>query len=557
VEGLDKRKLCIGAVIGIFVFAVYGSINKNIWNSLETELLNLQSLFKFDSTIFNSKNDFTVINLTVDTKTDFNKQFVDDREKRDFIFGLVDKLISYYKVSDATVALNQLSQERIDELDVELNLSQRNSFILFVNPNDINFEQERDHKIFWLSRQAHKIRNIAMTEFLQGKVPESLFSGKKLILGINLKKHRDLNLLVNYFENRWIAYLRIHSFFVFLTCILMSLAFAVVAHRARIIVFSLFNASLLTIGQVAFSFFNTHIEIMPLIVSSAIILLVSGFFDLDFKSLDLQEFLVNNSSVSEEIPAAPPERVKEEPLNESSIEIDKIKELRSKFYCEQETNLEEIALDFEERALRPFTDLRERLDEVLEMSNRESVSGFNMIKYDFDRIINELDAFLFSLVPLRFEDDRGLIDPLAILTSKFQQLNKGQLRTSINSLLPLVKLDLDLKINTYRIIERILQLIQEQNSPIREFRPINISIDIRAKGENKEFINFDISYEGKAINRDMDNYKLRDIYKRAACINADINFGSDFLNSVPDSFINKVELTVKSGSYSLDYLRLS
>ena len=173
-------------------------------------------------------------------------------------------------------------------------------------------------------------------------------------------------------------------------------------------------------------------------------------------------------------------------------------------------------MQFQEKTLRSVEAVQEKISELLEseeISDRDAIK-VSLLRHGFDNLIEDIDAILFNLVPFKFEGEQGLINIIELYASKIFLLSKGKLQIGIETEFPVLKFEKNQKINIYRILQKLVDLIRETNTD-KIGRGLNIGINISSDPNDKRMIKFRVSYEGKAIDQeDPSNLKLNEIYKR-------------------------------------------
>lgn len=219
-----------------------------------------------------------------------------------------------------------------------------------------------------------------------------------------------------------------------------------------------------------------------------------------------------------------------------------VKEIREQIYKELESQLESLAKDFQGRTVRSMINIQERIDEMIHSDELSEMgkSNLELIKYEFDKTINEFDTLLFGLVPFKFEGSRGLIDSLELFARKSTEMYRGRPRIYISAHTGSLHLESNHKINIFRTIQRLTEMIVTNNYGNSNFS--NVNIDVIERGSK---VGFRISYDGNPIENQNPNPKLAEIQKRAATINLRLEMGFNWEDESHTKLVNKIELILE------------
>ena len=394
-------------------------------------------------------------------------------------------------------------------------------------------EVKTNQKKLWLSGGKFNLEEFSFLDLLNGKIPTETLRAKVVLIGDESQSQvlrTEAKILANYMSTKWIKYFRIPSFLIFFLLVAMGILFVLSTYPARIFSFLAFNALVFIGGQFLYSIFGLHIETMPLVASSTLILLLSVLVDVN--TIFLKEKLKAETGqigpeVSREI------FVRTQPDNTEE-------ELRRKFYCELEDSNENVALALQEKTITELMTIQNRIEEMV-MNNglsEEAASNLRLLNMDFNKTMDELDNILFKLVPFQLEKDKGLLNPIQHLADKVVYKSKGVTKAKVVTDLKNLRLDNDIKVNVYRILERLVELLIEKSKATE----LKISVEDRAG-----VLNIDINYNGLNINPDREgsdsadaDYRFRDLFRRAKVLGARVNFTNDIKTST--DLINKINL---------------
>jgi signal transduction histidine kinase len=556
---VNTRRLLIGGFIGIFSFTFLTLIDKASWQGLEKQILESRSIFSF-----NARDDKSYI-LSFDKNSESKFESESEESQKEYLVNLI-KILSQEGVLSVSFALSNLSRDRIDDLDLILNLNDYGVPVSFLQNEKIISETVLKNELKWLNRSQLSPQEHSIEEFLSGKLPSSHLLDKNILIKTGITNNPELKekikLWLNQINSNWLSYLGLSPLFLLVFISTFGAACTSVIYTGRILLF--FGSALLylLIGQIFFSVFQIHLETVPFLATSTLTFLLSNLFDLNYKflDLDLRKYFKKNTFSLPEENKSPNDTITIKALNQVSQEKfrnEKIKdfdeqELRRKFYCEQENYLESLALAIQENTIQALVGIEDRLSELEDSElNEKQTRSLGIIKYDFNKVIDELDAILFNLSPFQFELEKGLIDSFILLSQKINYLSRGKIRVNIQTKIISLKLDKDIKINVYRIIERLLDLIKYYKRLEPKIESLNnltnVVINIQT-GIGEDLI-IKIHHDGTRLDKEITDYRLKEIFQRCKCIKASLELGQN-LNNQDQSLINRIELKVPSKIYS-------
>ncbi len=536
---MNQRRILIGSMIGILTFTLLSWVSPNTWNVLESQLLQGRSQLR----LFNpfAKVNYLVIELNNDTQSEFENK--SSTEQKETLMSLVSELAAR-EAKSITIAINKSNPLDIDNIDLETAVGVLNSQAKTIKVNDIEtIIQQESGPALWLDRKQHNLKRHSINDLLNDIIPQDSIGNQNIIIispRLELSDE-DLNLVVNHLSDRWVTYIPIHSIIKFILFVAIGIFMAALVYWARIVTFFALSIIAMVIGQLALTIFNIQMETVSFIVALISILLLSNLFDLNLNAaMNQRKFFQSKDENVNDL--TNPAVVMTNPYPET------IKETRAKFFHEQESNFEDIALEFQEKTIRSVNSVQEKIDELTEsetLSERDR-NKLSLLKHNFEHMIEEMDAILFNLVPFRFENDKGLVGLIELYASKIFLLSRGKLQISIETQFPSLKLELDQKINSYRIIQRLIELIKTINeSKANSGMVISINIHSSANGKLK----FRISYEGTPVDASANNFKINEIYKRIAGLSeANIDFGTSTAGLVSKNLTNHIEFQFKTSA---------
>ncbi len=546
---MNQRRILIGSMIGILTFTLLSWVSPNTWNVLESQLLQGRSQLR----LFNpfAKVNYLVIELGGEQSDLENRS---SSEQKETLMNLVSELAAR-EAKTITIAINKINPLDINNLDLEAAVGDFDTQARTIKVNDIDtiVEQESGPTL-WLDRKQHDLKRHSIDDLFSDVIPpEDIRNQNIVIISPRLElTDEDLNLVINHLADRWVTYLPIHAVIKFALCVAIGILMAALVYWARIVTFFALGIIAMVIGQLALTLFNVQIETVSFIISLISILLLSNLFDLNLSAaISKRNFFQSKQGNANDL--SDPAVIMTTPFIQvgsaaADLNPETIKELRAKFFHEQESNFEDIALEFQEKTIRSVNSVQEKIDELTEsetLSERDRTK-LSLLKHNFDHMIEEMDAILFNLVPFRFENDKGLVGLIELYASKLFLLSRGKLQVSIETAFPSLKLELDQKINSYRIIQRLIELIKTTNDD-KASSGMVISINIHNAANGK--LKFRISYEGSAVNANANNFKINEVYKRIAGLNeASIDFGTSNLTGLSKNLTNHIEFQFKTAA---------
>jgi len=604
-----KRKLVIGGIVGVLIFTIVSSIGASTWQSLEKPLVYTRDFLNIFKPFQSLNKELLVLNL--DKKSDkindlsdkdFLLSLIKDLKQYDIksiliaINGIDDRTASEIEIESNLGSNGFKKNVKVSKLQDLHNIKKSQGKNYFIINTKLPYRK--------YSAADFVTRKIKESKFTNKKIIITSDYDSKAF------RNKKLNPILKNAAGRWTEYASTHPAVLFILCALFGVGSVIVVFWARMLLVAAALALSFIITQLAYSLWGVYIETSTLIFSFVSIGLLAGIADFkaenfgsqvetlfeklsDFTksrqkqesfehfpqtekpqqaesipvsylqqqepqnetlasvktnsatSFDLKQNFEPKSNTQSSVPST------QQVMNSASKILEKTadsKELRAKFYCEQESTLESIALDFQESTVTKLTDLHSKISELLTAPdvNERTKTHLKIIQYDFNKTIDEFDTLLFNLVPFKFESGQGLLDSLQILAQKQSHLNKGIPRIEINSRIPMLKFDLDYKVNVYRIIQKLIDIIIESNRGEATFS--NISIDIDYQDPINRVVFFKLNYDGKPVDGSTTDYRLMEIYKRASSINLDISFDTPGVEA--NRLVNCVELLVKTRAYS-------
>lgn len=537
---MNSKRIVIGSLIGVLSFALITWTSPASWRHIEAPLLSAQSILRIISPF--PKIQFQVFEFSEDEKFNLPEMLVS--EQKNLLLNLATELASQ-GAKDIKLLINEENIYRITEAELKTSVSTYEAEVERVSRKNLNEAREtRTEAGLMLDQKSYTSKRHPMSEILAGKFDKKkIQTSTNILISPKLELNQsELNDFKNYFSDRWVNYVHFHPLISFLILVTAGIFLTAMIYWARIVSFFALNLSLLVLGQIGLSFFNTHLEIMPLILGLTAVLLISSVFDLNLFNFKLDN-IYQPKPKQAKIPATEdPRMVLSTPFVQAGehVQHNQVEAMQTKFFRQQEDELEAIALKFQERTIGPIISMQEQLKELLEASPSGQLE--TTCRY-FNDLIEEIDGILFSLAPFKFEDARGLLSLLELLGTKIQIASHGTIQLQIGSDFSKLKLSFDEKIHSYRIIQKMLELILANNQNTHG-RQMPIFLQLTMQGTRLHCI---IRYEGKPAKADND--KMMELNKRLEILKSGkINYGITELAEVADNIINTMEFSFEANS---------
>jgi hypothetical protein len=541
---MNQRRILIGAMIGVLAFTILTWISNSTWTALESQLIQGRSALRFfnpypkvNYSVFNfdEENKFKLVNKTIE-------------EQKEILLNIFTDF-SIRGARSITLLINKSNPYNLEDIDIEMATTGFGNKFRIISPNEVDTRKKgNNNETLILDRNKNNINFYTVRQLLDDLLERTEYINKDILL-ISPKAELDqeeTNLLISYLEDHWLHYIKIPSLIMLPLLIIAGVLLAAFIYWARIVAYFTMAAGVLVFGQLVFSIFNLHIETLPLLTALTGILLLSNLFDLNLAAVNHKHIFKSqedsDSPKQNQISTTPFIQVGKQ----GDIATGNLKDMRSKFFMDQESNLEEIALEFQEKTVKSIDTITEKLEELLEsnqMADRDKIK-LSLLKHNFDQMIEEIDAILFNLVPFRFEGQQGLINLLELYANKLFLLTKSKLQLSIETEFPVIKLELHQRINSYRVIHRLVQLIMEANQDEIKLSGLNIGISILADKDAK--MKFKISYEGMPIDSNHGGFKLKEVHRRLESLNSELNLGQNNLTNFNSKLTNHIEFKMSN-----------
>jgi hypothetical protein len=536
---MSQRRILIGAMIGILSFTILAWVSNSTWTALENQLVQGRAALRF----FNPYPKVNYSVFTFDEENKFKLTNKSKEEQKEFLLNIVTDL-SIRGARSVNLIVTKNNPYNFEDIDMEMATTGFGNKFRIISANEIDTRKKGpNNETLVLDRSKNKINFYTINELFADLLDRTEYINKDILL-ISHKTELDIdetNQLINYLEDHWLNYIKLPSLVMLLLLIIAGVLLAAFIYWARIVAYFTMAAGVLIFGQLVFSIINLHLETLPLLTALTGILLLSNLFDLNLDAVNHKHIFKSQKDTEpakeNQILTAPFIKVGEQ----GDITTVNQKDMRSKFFMDQESNLEEIALEFQEKTVRSINTITEKLDELLEsnqMVDRDKIK-LSLLKHNFDQMIEEIDAILFNLVPFRFEAQQGLINLLELYANKLFLLNKGKLQLSIETEFPVIKFEHQQRVNSYRIIHRLIQLIMEANQDEIKNSGLNIGISILADKDAK--MKFKISYEGMPIDPNNGGFKLKEVYRRIDSLDAELDLGQNNLGNFSSKLTNHIE----------------
>ncbi len=593
-----QQRLLVGGLIGALMFICLSFIASPVYLGLEKPILASRNFLNISS-FFKQNKGALVLNLDQKTMRLMNQDLsnpaaYDAAFLKDFLENIILNLDSE-NVSSINIAINNISGNLLSSLNLGSGLPSLGAPLDIITEDfEVSEFKQENSKTYLLNQNASNYRSASLADFLNGKISPSDLQGRAIIIKSEFDKKsftgNKINSVVNYSSANWLHYMRFHPILGFLLASCAGVLFVSTVVRIRWIILGFLGLSILTIGQLMF-FFDKYLEssviLLSLILSCALSFaldawearqqhkvsgattreyddksktptnngykavlerlgaLLSQLSSFSFQAgQNLREQLQKHKPSSLRIPdLAPMPRIPLPEINRqlNSPAILDSQELRNKIYKELEYSLDLLSKDIQVRTVAPLSRIQMELDDLCDRLDLDitSQTKFELIRYDFEKIITELDTLLFTMVPFQFESGRGLIDPLEIYARKITEIYRGKPRIYLSPNAAHVELDSIEKANLFRIIQRLVECIIEENT---SKLLSHINIDVLHMTDN---LNIKLTYDGLPIKEDSSKHKLREIVRRADLIGASLDLGFNWGEDHNAHLVNRIQLSMK------------
>lgn len=541
---MDRRRIIIGAFIGIIVFTFITSLGDKFWFQTNQLILNLESRISFNKKFSNKES--IILDFNKESKNELLDE-TSNKERKEFFLKMISKLD---KLTPLSINLVQSKENKIGIFQHDINnlQNQLNTPIQSIEYKDIELSWiNENNKTVLLEHSINPIEIFDANEYQNGFIDEYKLRSKNIFLispNLNLKKD-NLNKLINYFEGRSLHFIGYSKVLLFLALMVYSILAAMMVYPARIAVFAIVSLIALISAQISYSFFNSYLEISTLILGLLVSLLTTNIFDINFQEIVKINFF--KPEIADEFknfqnkeygkkqtqePEAKPVTIDEDIIEDLRFD------LKNKHYSELETKLEEIAVEFEEASFEKIDIIQDKLIDLLsdnQMSERDNLR-LGLIKHNFDHLLGEIDRKHFNMTPLRSEAEQGFINVLEQLATKVYYRTKSKVIIQLESSINRLDIDSQEKINVYRILENIIEVIVQSN-----IDEINSKLEVKLQiTEQTNDLLFNIFYQGADLNRFKSSTKMQDSYKRLSALKNGI------LHIENRQGVNYIKFTIKN-----------
>ncbi len=596
-----QQRLLIGGIAGAIMFILMAIIPSQTWLVFERPILasrNFINIFK----IFNPSKAVLVLNLDKQTMRLMNQDIsssasYDSVFVKEFMQSIIRNLDAE-NVSSVTIAINNIGGNLISALNLQADLAGVVAPVDIVTQDfTVDDFKQSQGKTTILDKTGTSYRKLSLTDFLNGKISPSDLQGRAIVIRSDFDTksfHGDkINSVINYAAGNWLPYMKFHPVLGFLLLACAGVLFASTVIRARLIILATLSAAVLTLGQLMYCFGN-YLETVPVLIAMIVLCALSLVVDKEWRMPNIpsnnaistsletgiktfmaarnkcQELLaatVNKLSESQgfdkkiklpDLPAMPNIQLPPMPnfqlpqmpsmnlpqMNRSNNNISPaldMQDLRNKVYKELEYSLDILAKDFQQRTVAPLSNIQNQLEEILDRVELDitNQTKLELIKYDFEKVINELDTLLFTMVPFQFESGRGILDPLDIYARKITEIYRGKPRIYLSPNAAHVELSSEEKANLFRIVQRLVECIIEENGKHSGLTHINI--DVMHAANN---LTIKMTYDGLPIREIASNTKLREVARRADGIGLNVDLGFNWGEDAQAHLVNRIQLSM-------------
>jgi len=462
---------------------------------------------------------------------------------------------------------------KIKLADKEINNKPSFSYALYklVSRDDSTFPRNE----FYLRYPSMSVQKYSFIDLIQGTIDPSLLKNKTVIIGIGLRSKLIKDQLTSPFERNqfisdsevqaislsnllnksYLVNLKLNDYFFhfIILSIILGILFNSLPVARGIILGTILLTALMLFAQVAYSYNQVLIELVPL---TFILLLNFVFGSLIYLQLNLQEHnielgeaLTMLSSRSTELENSQGQlETKNEQLSSALSELHKriseLREVRKKLSDKGEEERKRIARELHDDTLARVTDLRIYIESIINSNNLPLSERKNLgvAIQTLDNVTLEVRRIINALRPSMLDNVLGLIPAIENLLDELSKRSKHKIQTKLNTSLSKLKLSETSEINLYRIVQEALNNVFKHSNATKveiviEEQPGQVLVLVNDNG-----VGFNIGNENRK------GFGLIDMRERAELIGASMQYlnkpkgtGSTLEITIPLDEVTKTE----------------
>ena len=281
---MAKRRILIAGLIGILVFALVNLLGDNFWSPINRALLNFESKVAFMKSYSNQDAIFMDFS---EVSKDFILNANDENQRKELYFDLIDKVDQLYPNS-ITLVLSEENKVSIYPNDLLTLQALINTPIQSLTNTDVENQWfDENNKKVLLDPNQSEVKKLSLDD-LQNEVldEDSLRSKNVFVLSPNLNmNNKELNRLINYFENRSVRFFAFPKFLLLLAILGFAALISMMHVPGRFLTLGIVALASYMISQIIYGFFNVYVEFSTLVMSALVLCILMSLSDIDFSNL--------------------------------------------------------------------------------------------------------------------------------------------------------------------------------------------------------------------------------------------------------------------------------
>lgn len=418
---------------------------------------------------------------------------------------------------------------KIDEKDIELSIpSFSTELYRKTTGKNLNTNQ------FYLKYPKKPIKSISFIHLINGEVSPEEFKGKIVILGNGLKSkiikdqlaspyEKEINdsevqavALLNLMQNKYASKFSLLNHPALF--ILLSIVFGVVFTNLQILRSMMTSTTLfiilLVVGQLAYTFNNLIIEIIPItfalffnnVIGSLIFLQVNLHEQNKELELSQDQLQEKNKELSST-------------LSELNSRVEEVKSVRKQLSKRREEERKRIARELHDDTLARITDLKRFIETIsttlgIQGEGKEKLLSCTDI---LDGVTKEVRRIINALRPSMLDNVLGLLPAIENLLDDLSKRSEDKIKSRLITSITKLRLSESADIHIYRIVQEAL------NNVFKHSNATKVDIQIVARAGELMIV---VSDDGVGYKENKENpgYGLIDMRERADLIGATIQY---------------------------------
>lgn len=349
---------------------------------------------------------------------------------------------------------------------------------------------------FYLKYQKNLISKFSFIDLIQGKIPAKSLKDKVIIIGNGLNSKLSQDGLLNPFNkktftsdsevqalalshlvnNSYLVKFGLNNYpivFILLSMFLGTL-FSSLKTIRRLTVGALFLIGAIFYSQLAYSYHQIVIEIIPVLFLILGNLIIGSFIflqlDLQEQNIELEHAFNMLTRRSEELGASKVQLQKRNiqltgTLTELNERVAELKEVRKQLSSKSEDERKRIARELHDDTLARITDVKRHIESIIN-SRDLSVTPkkeLGVCIQTMDNITHEIRRIINALRPSMLDNVLGLIPAIENLLDELTKRSSHKIQTKLTTSISSLKLSEMTEINIYRIIQEALNNVYKHS----------------------------------------------------------------------------------------------